>query len=804
MSLNPLYITAPSLQEYFVDKDTGEPLAGGYVYFYRDNDRAVPKSVYELEGNASNYTYEALPNPIILSAVGTIQDQSGFDVIPYYYPYDNEGNEDLYYIQVFNANGVPQFTRQGWPNPNSGLEPTANDLINYIPNGQFLSHTNPPDNELVGGTNLIAQGGWSFELPETVHSINTLEFVVQQLPPIIPQAPRYIAKVTCSMFSGLDTIKSLRIKWNDVNKFSTQASNVYTFAFWGESNINLNVNVAVVKYFGATGSVVPVEIQDSITLTPSGFFYNLTVDFGNNEGYSVDLEDQTDFVAIDIQLPVDFAFVAEFTDFVLVYGDTVVENFPVETNAQMISGGVFGWADIPDGMGGDLYLPPILTPYGMTWDTGSVGDIGMSVMPIPSPTGSPVLTNKMPCDGATYITSDYASNGRPFSALGAYLWLSPPDLPLYGTGPNYVSALIPQSGTVEPGGQVGFRIVYNTAGAGSTLALDGGQPTGFTFAPAYKYNGANGTAPFNIFSSNTQANTVWAVVTNGDVFGVSGPGTSGFTMTGLNTPTGALAFQISGFSILTVAASTFPSTGAGKYFTLKLSGGTQQNFWFNVNGGNTAPTGLGGVLNEIAVSPTYSAQDVADSIRESINGFTGTTISITAAPTLGTGGAAPYFIYTANPASLRNFYVYYVIDGVGVDPMVAGYVGIEVQIASSYTPTQIRDATRVAINQYQFQAPDFRGMFLRCADPNGTWDTGVVNRWSYTSEISGSDPGTYEYSQFLSHNHSSISGNFVSSPASPSHIDAGGTGAGTNATTANSGGGETRPVNTTIFPYIRY
>jgi hypothetical protein len=803
MSLNPLYITAPSLQEYFVDKDTGEPLAGGYVYFYRDNDRAVPKSVYELEGNASNYTYEALPNPIILSAVGTIQDQSGFDVIPYYYPYDNEGNEDLYYIQVFNANGVPQFTRQGWPNPNSGLEPTANDLINYIPNGQFLSHTNPPDNELVGGTNLIAQGGWSFELPETVHSINTLEFVVQQLPPVIPQAPRYIAKVTCSMFSGLDTIKSLRIKWNDVNKFSTQASNVYTFAFWGESNINLNVNVAVVKYFGATGSVVPVEIQDSITLTPSGFFYNLTVDFGNNEGYSVDLEDQTDFVAIDIQLPVDFAFVAEFTDFVLVYGDTIVENFPVETNALMISGGVFGWTDVPDGMGGDLYLPPILTPYGMTWDTGSVGDIGMSVMPIPSPTGSPVLTNKMPCDGATYVTADYASNGRPFSALANFLYLSPPDLPLYGTGPNFVSALIPFSGVVNPTGNPGFRLVYNTAGTASTIAADGGQATGFNFGPTYVYNGANSTAGFNLFASNTAANTVWAVVTNGAVFDVpTGPGDTGFTMTNISGATSALAFQDAAYSIVTVPASAFPSTGTGAHFAIKLTGGTQQNFWFNVGFGNTPPTDTG-QLNQINVNAAYSAQDVADAVRDAINGFTSTSIGISAVPTVGTGGAAPYFTFTANPASINNFYVYYVIDGVGVDPMLAGYVGIKVQITSSYSPTQIRDASRAAINRYQFQSPDFRGMFLRCSDPNSTWDTGAANRWSYTSEISGTDPGTYEYSQFLSHNHVETPRIIIAGPTH-SGLSSGSTVGEVSQSTANSGGGETRPVNTTIFPYIRY
>lgn len=142
MALDPKYITAPSLQQYFVDKTSGAPLAGGKVFFYHDNDRAVPKDVFTLAGSQANYSYAPLPNPVILSSVGTIQDNNNNDLIPYYYPYDTEGKLDLYYIVVQNSAGVPQFTRQAWPNPDVGNTPTGEDLlINYIPNGQFLAHT---------------------------------------------------------------------------------------------------------------------------------------------------------------------------------------------------------------------------------------------------------------------------------------------------------------------------------------------------------------------------------------------------------------------------------------------------------------------------------------------------------------------------------------------------------------------------------------------------------------------------------------------------------------------------------------
>src|SRR5580693_7123038 len=100
MSLNRQYVTAPSLQEYFVDKDSGLPLSGGFVYFYVDTARSVLKPVFEQTGSPPNYTYSVLPNPVTLSAVGTFQDASGNDIIPYYYPYDSFGDVQLYFIEV--------------------------------------------------------------------------------------------------------------------------------------------------------------------------------------------------------------------------------------------------------------------------------------------------------------------------------------------------------------------------------------------------------------------------------------------------------------------------------------------------------------------------------------------------------------------------------------------------------------------------------------------------------------------------------------------------------------------------------
>ena len=142
MALDPHYITDGPLEEYFVDKDSGLPLAGGTLTFFRDDSRITPKTVYQLTGSPPNYTYVALPNPITLSSVGTVQDAGGDNVVIYYYPWLPDGiTPDLYYVVCQDVNGVDQFTREAWPNPNEGgSSPSPGGSLpvqNQISNPQF-------------------------------------------------------------------------------------------------------------------------------------------------------------------------------------------------------------------------------------------------------------------------------------------------------------------------------------------------------------------------------------------------------------------------------------------------------------------------------------------------------------------------------------------------------------------------------------------------------------------------------------------------------------------------------------------
>lgn len=179
MSLNPNYIVSTELESYFVDKSTGEPLANGVVNFYEDNNRTVGKVVYELTGSPPNYTYTALPNPLILSNTGTFQDASGNNIAVYYYPYDADGNIQLYYITVTDALGVEQFTREAWPNEfATATSSKSGAIVNQMSNPQFavISFISPLTIAVPGSTtvNVAIAPGWILNATATAAGSGTV------------------------------------------------------------------------------------------------------------------------------------------------------------------------------------------------------------------------------------------------------------------------------------------------------------------------------------------------------------------------------------------------------------------------------------------------------------------------------------------------------------------------------------------------------------------------------------------------------------------------------------------------------
>jgi hypothetical protein len=138
-----LLIAAPMLQDSLIGKD-GLPLESGIVTCYKDNSRTTLKNWYYQSGTPGNYTYITLPNPMVLSAAGTIVDVNGHDVIPFFYPWytDASGTNifEPYFIAVQNKNLQLEFTRSYFPyvaDQNPGGNSNVYTLQNYIINNCF-------------------------------------------------------------------------------------------------------------------------------------------------------------------------------------------------------------------------------------------------------------------------------------------------------------------------------------------------------------------------------------------------------------------------------------------------------------------------------------------------------------------------------------------------------------------------------------------------------------------------------------------------------------------------------------------
>lgn len=212
MSINPLYIPLFTIEEVILDKDSGLPLAGGVVSFYRDSQRLTPKVVYQISGVSPNYSFISVGSVLTLGLSGTFVDQNGDPFVPYAFPYDSEGNLDLYYVTVVSSGGVPQFVRQAVPYVDTGgispSERTSNE--NELSNPQFVE-VNFPDPGItilnVTGSNTVTPIAPGWDIVSTGTGTLTLERLQPTSAGVVTN-PAYALRIEAS--TGLGSTFQLR------------------------------------------------------------------------------------------------------------------------------------------------------------------------------------------------------------------------------------------------------------------------------------------------------------------------------------------------------------------------------------------------------------------------------------------------------------------------------------------------------------------------------------------------------------------------------------------------------------------
>jgi hypothetical protein len=141
MPINPkLLIAAPMLQDFIIDK-TAFPMANGTITLYHDLNRSFLKNWYYQTGTPGTYTWLPLPNPLTLSAAGTITDVNGVDTIPFYYPFLESDDTilDPYFVVIENSAHTNQITRANFPYVSEvhGQPTTVTTFQNLITNNGF-------------------------------------------------------------------------------------------------------------------------------------------------------------------------------------------------------------------------------------------------------------------------------------------------------------------------------------------------------------------------------------------------------------------------------------------------------------------------------------------------------------------------------------------------------------------------------------------------------------------------------------------------------------------------------------------
>jgi len=352
--LNTAWIPFSLGQQQVWDKDDDVPAGGGYIEFYKDDARTTSKNVFVLSSGPPDYTYESAGSVITLSSIGTL-DLTGSNFVPYLYPYDAEGNIELYYYKVFNSVGQLQYEVEGVPNVPIGETPTPTptegDTPNLIQNGQFVIQNFSTTNITTLNTNFAYpigdRDGWHYIRSTNACTTDKLVFYRFNDPINSPTYnptgnPRYAARISCTVPDVSDTLKAIEYRFSDVNRFSDPEQKLSIF-FTGASNLiaSQDVSIYLYKYFGSGGSAESSTPIGTATLLPpaesSLVWTNFTFsfDFGSNytEGKTVGPNDD-DYCSIQIRInnPETAVFDMSVTDAVFKLGEEVIDAYPLVPN----------------------------------------------------------------------------------------------------------------------------------------------------------------------------------------------------------------------------------------------------------------------------------------------------------------------------------------------------------------------------------------------------------------------------------------------------------------------------------------
>src|ERR1700722_7859017 len=133
------YSLAPNPKWYFADL-TGKPLGGGYVAAFRTLNPTQMKLIYQDISGLFPWPTNIIPNRG--TTLGIQIDENGTQG-PFYFQFDSSNPTDTYFLEVYDSNGVLQWTIDNFFPGGSGggaVVNTAINIDNILVNNVFWRH----------------------------------------------------------------------------------------------------------------------------------------------------------------------------------------------------------------------------------------------------------------------------------------------------------------------------------------------------------------------------------------------------------------------------------------------------------------------------------------------------------------------------------------------------------------------------------------------------------------------------------------------------------------------------------------
>ena len=774
-------------------------LAEGFTYTFYEPDQTTLKDVW-LEPTRVN----KLPNPYTVTSTATT---------PFLYGDVDEN----YYVEVKNESDDITDSFTLYTKTTSG-NASSSSAENYIPNGQFMSHfVLPADDTHVEGEirdddTTIAIGGWHYVRSGGSGSKDVITFERLTTPDDSLSAnPRYAVNIENLSGGTAYTRKDLEARFSNVRRFASDEQE-FTFSFVAKTGnaSTQTVKVYIYKYFGNGGSPFTYTlVQDNITVGPTFEKQVIPITYGTDTGLSVG-DDDDDYVGICIQMPLTATFNLVFTDCLQYINNIPDPVYPVTTDRHALALSSFQ-NSTPKYDGSNLYVPLMYTNNGIEPDLSEIG----KVVPL---SYEPSDLSTMPfleANGDKLKVTESSSLGIPYSRLWNKYYSDTLKLPIFGTGLDYVTTLLPSANQT-------LLIFNNTYGSASQITITGGGFTNLVDVHTASAVGYDCISYKDPVTANTfQIESIKPIPTGSTYNSVEDPlaGTSTFTIVTYKSVLGPVTPVVASnaeliergtsrglYSLTAVAASALANPSApGLYFTFATWDGSAEKkyyVWYGVTVGGTAETdpAPAGYTNAIKVNvePSDSADIVA---QKTSYALLAGQVSIIDAPAASAVTGTPYISFQG--AGGIDYYVWLDKDGGGADPAVSG-TGIQVKIDGADTNIEVAGKIQEAMNKMFFALPDLRGAFIRGHDNGRDLDLDAAIRYSLVPGLQGDQVGTWQMDEIVQHIHTESHewGN-IDPQSGGSGIQGGGTTAGLGAMDS-AGGKESRPYNISVKYLIRY